>query len=61
VFPPAVPPCCAGPSTDLAFRQLFDAASSTYTYIIADPETKEALLLDPVLEQVCTAVASTVL
>lgn len=37
---------------DLVFRQLFDAASSTYTYLIADPVGKEALLIDPVLEQV---------
>lgn len=31
---------------------MFDAASSTYTYLIADPVSKEAVLLDPVLEQV---------
>jgi ferredoxin len=37
---------------DLVFRQLFDADSSTYTYIIGDPVTKEAMLIDPVLEQV---------
>jgi len=42
----------AGVSSGLIFRQLFDAGSSTYTYLIADPDTKEALLLDPVLEQV---------
>ena len=30
------------------FRQLFEAESSTYTYLLADPETKEALLIDPV-------------
>lgn len=34
------------------FRQLFDQESSTYTYLIADNQTKEALLIDPVLEQV---------
>lgn len=33
------------------FRQLFDAASSTYTYLIADPQTGRAILIDPVLEQ----------
>lgn len=32
-------------------RQLFDRESSTYTYLVADPETREAVLVDPVLEQ----------
>jgi sulfur dioxygenase len=36
----------------MLFRQLFDAESSTYTYLIADPATKAAVLVDPVLEQV---------
>lgn len=36
----------------MLFRQLFDAETSTYTYLIADPITKEAVLVDPVLEQV---------
>ncbi|MRD47632.1 MBL fold metallo-hydrolase [Caenimonas koreensis DSM 17982] len=31
--------------------QLFDAASSTYTYILVDPATREALIIDPVDEQ----------
>jgi len=34
------------------FRQLFDEESSTYTYLLADPETGEAVLIDPVIEQV---------
>jgi len=34
----------------LLFRQLFDAQSSTYTYLLADPESREALLIDPVFE-----------
>ncbi|MFT6144305.1 MAG: glyoxylase-like metal-dependent hydrolase (beta-lactamase superfamily II) [Myxococcota bacterium] len=34
------------------FRQLFDATSSTYTYLLADSETGRAVLVDPVLEQV---------
>ncbi|MFM6062627.1 MAG: MBL fold metallo-hydrolase, partial [Microcystis panniformis] len=34
------------------FRQLFDRESSTYTYLIADSGTGEAILIDPVLEQV---------
>jgi sulfur dioxygenase len=36
----------------MLFRQLFDAETSTYTYLIADTATKEAILVDPVLEQV---------
>jgi hypothetical protein len=36
----------------MVFRQLYDPESSTYTYLIADPKTKMALLVDPVLEQV---------
>ncbi|NJM27470.1 MAG: MBL fold metallo-hydrolase [Pseudanabaena sp. RU_4_16] len=36
----------------MLFRQLFDRETSTYTYLIADRVTKEALLVDPVLEQV---------
>lgn len=35
----------------MLFRQLFDQESSTYTYLIADPKTKTAVLVDPVLEQ----------
>ncbi len=33
------------------FRQLFDASSSTYTYLLADEETHEAVLIDTVFEQ----------
>src|SRR6476469_4287686 len=36
----------------MLFRQLFDQESSTYTYLIADENTKAAILVDPVLEQV---------
>ena len=36
----------------MLFRQLFDKDSSTYTYLIADEVTKEAALVDAVLEQV---------
>lgn len=35
----------------MLFRQLFDHDSSTYTYLLADEETLEAALIDPVLEQ----------
>ena len=34
------------------FRQLFDPESSTCTYLIADPATGAAVLVDPVREQV---------
>ena len=33
------------------FRQLFDPDSSTYTYLIADDTTHEAVIIDPVIEQ----------
>jgi sulfur dioxygenase len=36
----------------MQFRQLFDRETSTYTYLIADRVSQEALLVDPVLEQV---------
>lgn len=36
----------------MLFRQLFDPESSTYTYLLADEDTREAVLIDPVLEQV---------
>jgi sulfur dioxygenase len=36
----------------MLFRQLFDRESSTYTYLIADLASAEAMLVDPVLEQV---------
>ena len=35
----------------LIFRQLFDQESSTYTYLLADQASREALLIDPVFEQ----------
>jgi sulfur dioxygenase len=34
------------------FRQLFDSQSSTYTYLLADEATWEAVLIDPVFELV---------
>ncbi len=36
----------------MLFRQLFDPATSTYTYLLADPIARAAVLIDPVLEQV---------
>lgn len=35
----------------MIFRQLFDLQSSTYTYLLADEQTRQALLIDPVFEQ----------
>lgn len=35
----------------MIFRQLFDQVSSTYTYLLADEATREAVLIDPVFEQ----------
>jgi glyoxylase-like metal-dependent hydrolase (beta-lactamase superfamily II)/rhodanese-related sulfurtransferase len=35
----------------MLFRQLFDLTSSTYTYLLADECTREALLIDPVFEK----------
>lgn len=36
----------------LIFQQLFEAKSSTFTYLLADHQSKEAILIDPVLETV---------
>jgi len=36
----------------MIFRQLFDKVSSTYTYLIASDKGREALVIDPVLENV---------
>ena len=35
----------------LIFRQLFDPQSSTYSYLLADGDTSEAVLIDSVFEQ----------
>jgi sulfur dioxygenase len=35
----------------MLFRQLFDHDSSTYTYLLADSQTREAVIIDPVFEQ----------
>ncbi|OEU14885.1 Metallo-hydrolase/oxidoreductase [Fragilariopsis cylindrus CCMP1102] len=36
----------------IGLQQLFDVESSTYTYLIWDTTTKDAIIIDPVLEQV---------
>jgi glyoxylase-like metal-dependent hydrolase (beta-lactamase superfamily II) len=33
------------------FRQLFDRESCTYTYLLADENTKEAVIIDPVVDR----------
>ena len=35
----------------MLFRQFFDDVSSTYTYLVADEETREAVLIDSVFEK----------
>lgn len=34
-------------SSDFFFRQLFDDVSGTYTYLLGDVESKDAILIDP--------------
>ena len=36
----------------MIFRQVFDNKSSTYTYLIASAKGREALIIDPVIENV---------
>ena len=38
----------------MIFRQLFDNKSSTYTYIISSGKGREALIIDPVIENTDT-------
>lgn len=35
---------------NLVFNQLFEPESSTYTYLLADKNSKEAVIIDPVIE-----------
>lgn len=36
----------------MLIRQLFDPDTSTYSYLVADPATRDAALIDPVREQI---------
>ena len=36
----------------MIFKQIFDTKSSTYTYLIASAKGREAVIIDPVLENV---------
>jgi sulfur dioxygenase len=38
--------------SDLIFHQLFEQETSTFTYLVGDPLTKEAIIIDPVIEMV---------
>ena len=52
--PISTPPARADSGVKLSkviFRQLFDPQSSTYTYLLADEASRQALLIDPVFEQ----------
>ncbi|XP_051901500.1 persulfide dioxygenase ETHE1, mitochondrial isoform X1 [Pristis pectinata] len=57
-LPPPAPPgvqrprSYSLPRSGLLFRQLFEKVSSTYTYLLADAQTKDAIIIDPVLEEV---------
>ena len=42
----------AAAASRFIFRQLWDKESSTFTYLIADATTRDAVLIDPVLEHV---------
>ncbi|KZS15376.1 putative ETHE1 protein [Daphnia magna] len=37
-------------SENFFFKQLFDRVSCTYSYLLADTESKEAILVDPVID-----------
>ncbi|XP_007957460.1 persulfide dioxygenase ETHE1, mitochondrial-like [Orycteropus afer afer] len=40
----------AGSGAPILLRQLFESKSCTYTYLLGDRESREAILIDPVLE-----------
>ena len=42
----------------MLFRQFFDTASSTYTYLLASARGREALIIDPVKEQAAQYLAA---
>ena len=41
----------------MIFKQVFDQKSSTYTYLIASAIGREALIIDPVIENVDSYIA----
>ncbi|KAK2168350.1 hypothetical protein NP493_1232g00014 [Ridgeia piscesae] len=46
------PICSCACVDDLLFRQLFDNFTYTYTYLLADNKSKEAVIIDPVIDLV---------
>lgn len=44
------PVCLAATASHVTLRQLFEKESSTYTYLLVDPQSNEAVIIDPVLE-----------
>ncbi|MFM9088897.1 MAG: MBL fold metallo-hydrolase, partial [Cyanobium sp.] len=48
---PSSSPVPSVPEPALLMRQLFDSETCTFTYLLADPRTGEAALVDPVLGQ----------
>uniref|UniRef100_A0A9L0KIR7 ETHE1 persulfide dioxygenase n=1 Tax=Equus asinus TaxID=9793 RepID=A0A9L0KIR7_EQUAS len=40
----------SGSGAPLLLRQMFEPKSCTYTYLLGDRESREAILIDPVLE-----------
>ena len=49
---PAPQPSLARAFNGVIFRQLFEPLSSTFTYVLGDPSSGEAVLIDPVLGKV---------
>jgi len=49
---PLVSTKSSGDSEPMIFHQLFEKESSSYSYLLADPTTREAVLIDSVLETV---------
>ena len=41
----------AAGASSLLFRQLWDSGTGTFTYLLADPFSSEAVLIDPVFER----------
>ena len=51
VTAPSVSLAAAAGGGKLLFRQLFDAATGTFTYLLADVASRQGVLIDPVFEQ----------
>jgi glyoxylase-like metal-dependent hydrolase (beta-lactamase superfamily II)/rhodanese-related sulfurtransferase len=48
---PSISLAAAAGGGALLFRQLFDAATGTFTYLLADVPSRQGVLIDPVFEQ----------